>query len=820
MTPAMVAPSVLTATRVSEVRTRLTWTDNTSDETGFKIEKCAGASCSDFSPLATLEAGRTSFDDSGLISNTSYSYRVAAYKTADCTWTSAYSNISSASTTLSDPDSLTATAVNTTRIYLAWNDNTSSETGFNIERCTGAPPCGSFSVIDTVLPDVSTYSDLSLCNSTQYTYRIMAQKAAGFTNDGGGCWTRRAPLTITNFAHDYTTEVILSYDADMQPDFSDIRFYDESAKVELPYWIQSKTDGVSATVLFKTMGNNNIYLYYGNASAVSSSDEGGVYAVYDPLEYYIDVSFTKDASNPVLAYGANGSWEDNYVMAPYVIKDSGTYKMWYDGHDGINSRIGYATSSDGTSWTKNASNPVLSLGTYGDWEDDKVGHTAVLKDESTYKMWYSGYNGSNWRIGYATSSDGVNWTKYASNPVLNLGAGGTWDDAHVLRPSVMKEGGVYKMWYSGHNGSNYRIGYATSNDGINWTRYASNPVLNLGSAGTWEDKHVYVSSVIKDSDGMYKIWYTGHDGSNTRIGYASSSDGISWTKYGSNPVLNRGVGGTWDDVHVHSPSMIKENGRYTMWYSGHDGAMWRIGRAHVQPRKSVSPSPSVSSGVEEQSVCYTFDNSWDTGYTNESSATTLAPSPPTVLLTTAVADSQADLAWTDNSIDETGFKIERCSGESCSPVDEIDTTSADSETYSDTTLDPETTYCYRVRAYKTAACGWNTLYTNESCDLTYSSHPTTLTATAVNSFMVQLDWVDNSSDEEGYEVEIQIFNGNFVKIATLGGNVTTFTDTMGVEPEKEYTYRVRAFRGADKSPYSNEATVTTPAWQEGDDTCE
>jgi hypothetical protein len=170
-------------------------------------------------------------------------------------------------------------------------------------------------------------------------------------------------------------------------------------------------------------------------------------------------------------------------------------------------------------------------------------------------------------------------------------------------------------------------------------------------------------------------------------------------------------------------------------------------------------------------------------------------------------------------VDETGFKIERCEGSGCSDYSEIDTTSADSEIYSDTTLNPETTYCYKVRAYKTATCGWDTIYTNESCDLTYSAHPTSLTATAVNSFMIQLDWTDNAFDEEGYELEVQVFNGKFVKIATLGAGVTTFTDTMGIEPEKEYRYRVRAFRGPDKSPYSNEATVTTPAWLEGDDTC-
>jgi len=169
--------------------------------------------------------------------------------------------------------------------------------------------------------------------------------------------------------------------------------------------------------------------------------------------------------------------------------------------------------------------------------------------------------------------------------------------------------------------------------------------------------------------------------------------------------------------------------------------------------------------------------------------------------------------------DESGFKIERCTGQGCSDFVQINTVGQNITTYPDTTISPSTTYCYRVRTYKTATCGWDSGYSDVSCDLAFSPHPINLTATAINSRSIRLDWSDVSTDEDGFEIEVQLWNGRFVRIATVGANVTTFTDTVGIQPQTQYIYRVRAYRGPDKSPYSNEASVTTPPWAEGHDYC-
>ena len=126
------------------------------------------------------------------------------------------------------------------------------------------------------------------------------------------------------------------------------------------------------------------------------------------------VNWTKDtASNPVLLTGGSGAFDEEAIERPMVIKDGSTYKMWYSGQNASNEwQLGYATSSDGTTWTKDGGNPRLPPSGTG-WDSYHVGFAWVIKDGSTYKMWYTGTDDPeddvDSQIGYATSSDGVNW---------------------------------------------------------------------------------------------------------------------------------------------------------------------------------------------------------------------------------------------------------------------------------------------------------------------------------------------------------------------------------------------------------------------------
>jgi predicted GH43/DUF377 family glycosyl hydrolase len=221
-----------------------------------------------------------------------------------------------------------------------------------------------------------------------------------------------------------------------------------------------------------------------------------------------------------------------------------------------------------TSWEKYAGNPVMFPGPPGAWDDHWLFSGDVLFDDTTYHMWYSSWDSVNTRIGYATSPDGIAWTKYADNPVLDNGLPGSWDESGGGRATVVYNESVYHMWYTGNNTSGvHRLGYATSPDKIVWTKYASNPVMDVGSPGTWDDSGILYEDVIF-TDSLYQLWYTGWDSTNLRIGYATSPDGINWTKYAGNPVLNLGEAGSWDSAGVTSPTVVYHDSTYHMWYTG------------------------------------------------------------------------------------------------------------------------------------------------------------------------------------------------------------------------------------------------------------
>ncbi len=85
------------------------------------------------------------------------------------------------------------------------------------------------------------------------------------------------------------------------------------------------------------------------------------------------------------------------------------------------------------------------------------------------------------------------WEKYPGNPILEPGLPGSWDEM-TLVSCVIFEDNYYKMWYIGYDGSTVRIGFASSPDGIRWTRADSvNPVLDVGPAGSFDDEGVTFS---------------------------------------------------------------------------------------------------------------------------------------------------------------------------------------------------------------------------------------------------------------------------------------------------------------------------------------
>lgn len=297
---------------------------------------------------------------------------------------------------------------------------------------------------------------------------------------------------------------------------------------------------------------------------------------------FAQLPWTKYPGNPVLSADTLGAWDSGPVQVDAVLYDGELYRMWYTAAEDFESAgaVGYATSTDGISWTKYAGNPVFLPGQSGQWDVAWAGSITVLFTDSLFHMWYGGGNGSVDRIGYATSPDGINWTRSPNNPVLSQGEAGSWDEVGVQQPVVLFDGALFHMWYHSPSGAGiFKIGYATSDHGVIWTKHESNPVLEEGDIAEWDNTRVISPFVIK-RDTRFHLWYQGSNGQVSQLGYATSDNGSDWIKSDSNPVLSPGTEEDWDNFGVASPTLILNDTTFQMWYSGINNVNeWQVGYA-------------------------------------------------------------------------------------------------------------------------------------------------------------------------------------------------------------------------------------------------
>lgn len=198
------------------------------------------------------------------------------------------------------------------------------------------------------------------------------------------------------------------------------------------------------------------------------------------------------------------------------------------------------------------------------------------------------------------------------------------------------------------------------------------------------------------------------------------------------------------------------------------------------------------------------------------------PTQPTVLSYLNLTATSAYLGWSDNSSNETGFRVERCGGSAatCNASPDawslVATTGANVSTFNDTTLTPATTYSWRVSAFNAAGASafTNTLSLTTPAAPVVPAAPTNLTASArkvKRGAEVRLAWIDNATIETGYVVERCTGSTctQFTAVASLPAGSTRYSDAA-VSRATAYRYRVMATGPAGNSAYSNVAAVTTP----------
>lgn len=212
-------------------------------------------------------------------------------------------------------------------------------------------------------------------------------------------------------------------------------------------------------------------------------------------------------------------------------------------------------------------NPVFT-GTGTDTWDCKIRERGyILREEGIYKMWYTGYNevrDATMHLGYATSEDGIHWIRYPENPVFNE----YWtEDVHVV-----KHEGKYFMVAEGVNDIAHML---TSDDGIHWQRSGDLDIRKEN--GEPIDPGAYGTPTLWIENAKWYLFYERED---LGIWLALSTDQIVWTNVQDDPVIERGPG-LYDAEAVALNQIIKYQGRYYAYYHGSPDENWATWNSNI-----------------------------------------------------------------------------------------------------------------------------------------------------------------------------------------------------------------------------------------------
>lgn len=280
----------------------------------------------------------------------------------------------------------------------------------------------------------------------------------------------------------------------------------------------------------------------------------------------------------VVLQPTEGSWDANGTAAPIVWREDDGYFMLYQGWkrgsgwrgDGSPRMFGLATSEDGIHWEKHKDNPIL-VPTEGSFDELGFEAGCLLKVGNEYWLYYSGFAADGkLRIGLAFSNDLINWRKFDSNPIVDVGTHEAWDGDSVAFPSVIRMRHDWLMLYGGYGPRSMQIGGAVSGDGKNWAKFEDNPVFT--QRGWHEepeclfwDAGIEVHHAFMHGDYIIMLYEgIGRQGRYS-IGVAYSPDGIAWARSPHNPLRGLTDATVKQDMSVVHPWVLQGNG--LLYYS-------------------------------------------------------------------------------------------------------------------------------------------------------------------------------------------------------------------------------------------------------------
>jgi predicted GH43/DUF377 family glycosyl hydrolase len=288
-------------------------------------------------------------------------------------------------------------------------------------------------------------------------------------------------------------------------------------------------------------------------------------------------NWEKQKTSPVISLGQAGQFDDMHIFAPCVGKENGRWYLWYPGSRGEVAdrifRLGLATSDDGVHYKKNARGAVFE---FADGRRSILTPTvlrdaegSLIRENGKLRLWFSGVD---LRKGghalYEVTGTAPDEWGQVSEPLLRS----------CYAPSVLKEDDGYRMWFTDVSVPHWLIRHAWSKDGREWNvEKTPSVIVDQG----WEERLVIYPAVVK-VNGVYLMWYSSYywwnaeDGwRKTAIGFAVSKDGVTWEKKPNNPVLRPDTSLPWESYYNSSQCIVRlPDGRWRMWYGGRKEPPW------------------------------------------------------------------------------------------------------------------------------------------------------------------------------------------------------------------------------------------------------
>ncbi|HWQ55057.1 MAG TPA: hypothetical protein VN442_15325 [Bryobacteraceae bacterium] len=252
------------------------------------------------------------------------------------------------------------------------------------------------------------------------------------------------------------------------------------------------------------------------------------------------------------------------VLNPSVVRRDGVYWNFYSGFDGRVWHTGAAVSDDGVRWTRQGR--VLSPNPRS-WEGEYIAaNGSALLHAGELFYWYQAGPRESPSLGLARSRNGRHWTRHGA-PVLGPGPRGSWDERGVADPYVIRMEPWFYMYFLGQDRARrQRLGVARSSDGVRWEKLRTNPVVELGEPGAFDEVGLGEPAVWQ-AEGWWWMLYTGRDRrEHRRLGLARSRDGVAWERL---PGAMAGAE-AWNSTVLCDPAIEVVRDGVRVWFGGGD----------------------------------------------------------------------------------------------------------------------------------------------------------------------------------------------------------------------------------------------------------